>query len=297
MAAVSRGASAKWISRKMLKVPVESVTDLKTCSTEIIEGVACVELPAFTEETVESPMSALTGNLLKSWKSSRDNFNKVAIPRRAGVSITAAALLAACLVALPALGSTQTPPAAADTVLVVGDSLSAEYGLKRGTGWVPLLDRQLAEDNKHVKVVNASISGDTTSGGRSRLAPLLALHKPTVVVIELGGNDALRGLPLDMTEKNISAMTQASKKAGAKVLIVGMQVPPNYGGAYGATFSGLFAKVAKAEKVSLVPFFLKGIADVADADSRFQADRIHPNEQQQAAMLANVWRELKKLLK
>jgi acyl-CoA thioesterase-1 len=181
--------------------------------------------------------------------------------------------------------------------VVVGDSLSAEYGLKRGTGWVPLLDKQLAEDKKHVTVVNASISGDTTSGGRSRLAPLLALHKPTIVVIELGGNDALRGLPLDMTEKNIAAMTQASKKAGAKVLIVGMQVPPNYGGAYGATFSGLFAKVARDEKVSLVPFFLKGIADVPDADNRFQADRIHPNEQQQAAMLANVWPELRKLLK
>ena len=184
-----------------------------------------------------------------------------------------------------------------DTVLVVGDSLSAEYGLKRGTGWVPLLDKQITQDKKSAKVINASISGDTTSGGRSRLPALLAQHKPSVVVIELGGNDALRGLPLNMTEKNITEMTQLSKKAGAKVLIVGMQVPPNYGGAYGSTFSGLFAKVAKAEKVSLVPFFLKGIADVGDSTKNFQADRIHPNEASQPAMLANVWPELKKLLK
>ncbi len=183
-----------------------------------------------------------------------------------------------------------------DTVLVVGDSLSAEYGLKRGTGWVTLLDKQITQDKKSAKVINASISGDTTSGGRSRLPALLTQHKPSVVVIELGGNDALRGLPLDMTKKNLTEITQLSKKAGAKVLIVGMQVPPNYGGAYGATFSGLFAKVAKAEKVSLVPYFLKGIADVDESTKNFQADRIHPNEASQAIMLTNVWPELKKLL-
>ena len=190
----------------------------------------------------------------------------------------------------------QTTAPAAFTILIVGDSLSAEYGLRRGTGWVPLLEKQLAQEKKSARVVNASISGDTTSGGRSRLAALLSQNKPDLVVLELGGNDALRGLPLDMTEKNLAAMTQASKKAGAKVLLVGMQVPPNYGGAYAATFSGLFGKVAKAEKVSLVPFFLKGIADVDDAAAQFQADRIHPNERSQAAMLANVWPELKKLI-
>ena len=187
--------------------------------------------------------------------------------------------------------------AGADTVLVVGDSLSAEYGLKRGTGWVPLLEKQLAVEKKVAKVINASISGDTTSGGRSRLGALMAKHKPTIVVIELGGNDALRGLPLGMTEKNLLEMTQAAKKAGAKVLLLGMQVPPNYGSAYGATFSGLFTKVAKAEKVALLPFFLKGVADVPDVAGQFQADRIHPNEQAQPKMLANVWPELKKLLK
>lgn len=184
-----------------------------------------------------------------------------------------------------------------ETILIVGDSLSAEYGLKRGTGWVPLLEKQLAQEKKSAKVVNASISGDTTSGGRSRLAALLKTHKPSIVVIELGGNDALRGLPLDMTEANLTAMTQAAKKAGAKVLLLGMQVPPNYGGAYGATFSGLFTKVAKAEKVALMPFFLAGVADVPDVAANFQPDRIHPNAQAQPKMLANVWPELKKLLR
>jgi len=182
------------------------------------------------------------------------------------------------------------------TILIVGDSLSAEYGLKRGTGWVPLLEKQLLSEKKNAKVINASISGDTTSGGRSRLPALLAQHQPATVVIELGGNDALRGLPLEMTGENLTAMTQAAKKAGAKVLLVGMQVPPNYGGAYSAGFSSLFAQVAKAEKVALVPFLLKDIADGDDAAVNFQADRIHPNAQSQARMLANVWPELKKLI-
>ena len=200
-------------------------------------------------------------------------------------------LLLAALLAPPVWAQAKTAP-----ILVVGDSLSAEYGLRRGTGWVPLLEKQLASENKAAKVVNASISGDTTSGGRSRLAPLLAQYKPGTVVIELGGNDALRGLPLDMTEKNLLAMTQAAKKAGARVLLVGMQVPPNYGAAYGATFAGLFGRVANAENVPLVPFFLKGVADVDDAAALFQSDRIHPNEKAQATMLANVWPELKKLV-
>ena len=157
----------------------------------------------------------------------------------------------------------QSSPAGArgdktEILLIVGDSLSAEYGLKRGTGWVPLLEKQLADEKKTVKVVNASISGDTTSGGASRLGKLLTQHKPGSVVIELGGNDALRGLPLDMTEKNLLNMTQAVKKTGARVLLLGMQVPPNYGGAYATTFSALFNKVAKAEKVAVVPFFCAG---------------------------------------
>ena len=237
------------------------------------------------------------------------NFNKlVFMPLIAQLKPLGALLLAllalATLAASPAAyaqtktatTSTTTSATATTTILIVGDSLSAEYGLKRGTGWVPLLEKQLSAGKSSAKVVNASISGDTTSGGRSRLAALLARHKPAVVVLELGGNDALRGLPLNMTEQNLSAMTQSAKKAGAKVLLVGMQVPPNYGSAYAASFSGLFSKIAKAEKVALVPFFLAGIADTSDATALFQADRIHPNAQAQPKMLANVWPELEKLL-
>jgi acyl-CoA thioesterase I len=182
------------------------------------------------------------------------------------------------------------------TIVVVGDSLSAEYGLRRGTGWVALLEKRLTEQKIAAKVVNASISGDTTSGGRSRLAALLTQHKPTHVIIELGGNDALRGLPLKMTEDKLSAMTEAAQKAGAQVLLVGMQVPPNYGADYSAKFAGTFEAVAKARKAQLVPFFLKGVADGADALKFFQADRIHPKEEAHPIMLDNVWPTLKKML-
>ena len=133
---------------------------------------------------------------------------------------------------------------------MVGDSLSAEYGLKRGSGWVALLEQRLAQDKIGAKVINASISGDTTSGGRSRLATLLTLHKPTLVIIELGGNDALRCLPLQMTQDNLQAMTLAAQAAGAKVLLIGMQVPPNYGQDYANRFTSTFATVAKANKAA-----------------------------------------------
>ncbi|MEO6624524.1 MAG: arylesterase [Burkholderiaceae bacterium] len=182
------------------------------------------------------------------------------------------------------------------TILVVGDSLSAEYGLRRGTGWVALLDKRVAKEFAGTRVVNASISGDTTSGGRSRLAALLAQHKPSHVVIELGGNDALRGLPLVMTRINLSAMVQAAQMAGAKVLVVGMQMPPNYGAAYGAEFTDLFATVAREHKAGLVPFLLKGIADDADPTRLFQSDRIHPREEAHPVMLDNVWPPLRRLL-
>jgi len=284
----------------MLRVPVESVTDLKTCSTETIEGLEDADEPLeATEPAKDSDMNALVKNM--KWNAS--HFSKAIVQAgKAAVKPAVLLLSAAWLLASgPALAQLAPPAAAAvgvgaKTLLVVGDSLSAEYGLRRGTGWVPLLDKQLVAAKKSIKVVNASISGDTTSGGRSRLAGLLKQHKPSVVIIELGGNDALRGLPLDMTEKNLTSMVQASKKAGAKVLLLGMQVPPNYGGAYGATFSGLFSKVAQAEKVALVPFFLKGVADAEDSTAQFQADRIHPNEQAQAKMLANVQPELMKLI-
>ncbi|WOP17057.1 arylesterase [Ottowia sp. SB7-C50] len=187
--------------------------------------------------------------------------------------------------------------AGAPTVLVVGDSLSAEYGIARGTGWVALLQNKLAAEKIVGQVVNASVSGDTTAGGRARLPALLKTHQPAVVVIELGGNDALRGLSLDMTEANLVAMTQAAQAAGAKVLLVGMQVPPNYGADYGQRFRALFAQVAKAQRAALVPFLLQGVADRANPVELFQKDRIHPLAEAHPIILGNVWPELQKLLK
>lgn len=181
-------------------------------------------------------------------------------------------------------------------MLIVGDSLSAEYGLKRGTGWVALLEQRLAQDKRRIRVVNASISGDTTSGGRARLPGLLEQHRPKVVVIELGGNDALRGLPLDMTRANLEAMTRQSQASGAKVLLIGMEVPPNYGQDYTRRFAGNYQAVAKAQKARLVPFMLKGVADVPQAAQWFQADRIHPNEAAHPIIFQNIWPTLKDLL-
>jgi acyl-CoA thioesterase-1 len=201
------------------------------------------------------------------------------------------------MVVLAVLAAAHAPAwAAMPVVLVVGDSLSAEYGLKRGSGWVALMEQRMVQEKVAARLVNASISGDTTSGGRSRLPALLRQHQPTHVVIELGGNDALRGLPLEMTEANLSAMAGAAREAGAKVLLVGVQVPPNYGREYGERFASMYDKVADRNKTALVPFILKGVADGPDATGLFQADRIHPNEQAQPLLMANVWPALKKLL-
>jgi acyl-CoA thioesterase I len=197
-----------------------------------------------------------------------------------------------CLFGSPTLAQGRS-----SVILVVGDSLSAEYGLPRGSGWVALLGQQLDKEKLAAKVVNASISGDTTSGGLARLPGLLAQHKPTHVVIELGANDALRGLALKGTEDNLSKMTQAAQGMGAKVLLVGMMVPPNYGADYSAKFANVFATVAKTHKAALVPFFLKGVADLPNPEALFQADRIHPKAEAHPTLLANVWPELKKLLK
>ena len=182
-------------------------------------------------------------------------------------------------------------------ILVVGDSLSAEYGLVRGSGWVALLEQRLAREHIDATVVNASISGDTTAGGLARLPTLLRERKPGLVVIELGANDALRGLPIETTRANLLAMTRLAKDAGAKVLIVGMQLPPNYGRAYGDRFAAIFADVARSESAALVPFMLKGIADIPQAESMFQPDRIHPLASAHPVILANVWPVLAPLLK
>ena len=211
--------------------------------------------------------------------------------------VTVAALAALAL----SLGTLHADPAAAagapKRVLIVGDSLSAEYGLARGSGWVALLDARLQREKVPASVVNASIGGDTTAGGLTRLPVLLSSHHPDIVVLELGGNDALRGLPLAQTQSNLTAMARAAKTAGARVLVIGMQVPPNYGRQYGADFSALFATVAKAEGAALVPFLLAGVADAPNADALFQPDRIHPKAEAHPRILDNVWPVLRPMLK
>ncbi|MFC4276492.1 arylesterase [Achromobacter aloeverae] len=213
------------------------------------------------------------------------------------LGFAAAALLAAATIAQPAHGQTATPaPGSAATriILVLGDSLSAEYGVERGSGWVPLLQKRLDEQKPGYKVVNASISGDTTSGGVTRLPALLAQHHPAVVIIELGSNDALRGLQLNMTENNLRTLAQESKRAGAQVVLVGMQIPPNYGRDYTTRFAALFPRIAQENQASLVPFLLDGIATNREL---FQADGMHPNEAGQPKLLDNVWPVLAPLLK
>ncbi|WP_417282922.1 arylesterase [Comamonas sp.] len=188
-------------------------------------------------------------------------------------------------------------PASGGPILVLGDSLSAEYGLTRGKGWVGLLQQRVQAEKPAYSVINASISGETTAGGKSRLPALLEQHRPSIVILELGGNDALRGLALQSTQSNLQAMVQAAKQAKAQVLLVGMQVPPNYGATYTEQFAALFENLAKQEKLPLVPFLLAGIGDAADAEQWFQSDRIHPNAKAQPQMLSNVWPKLKPLLK
>ena len=218
------------------------------------------------------------------------------IARRRWLAHCSAALLGAALLAAK-------PPfaiaagARAQTILVVGDSLSAEYGLQRGSGWVALLAARLAREHPAASVVNASISGDTTAGGLARLPALLGQHRPALVVLELGGNDALRGLPIDTTRSNLVDMAKLAKAAGAGLLILGMQVPPNYGRSYGERFAGMFAEVSRSQGAALVPFMLKGVADIPQSERMFQADRIHPLASAHPIILGNVWPVLEPLLK
>jgi acyl-CoA thioesterase-1 len=186
-----------------------------------------------------------------------------------------------------------TTGAAAPVVLVLGDSISAGYGLPAERGWTTLLQQRLAAEHYPHHVVNASISGDTTAGGRARLDALLAEHHPTVTVIELGGNDGLRGGSLDAMHANLAAMTAAAQKSGSRVLIVGLRLPPNYGPAYVQRFETTYGDVARERKAALVPFLFEGFAE---DNAMFQGDRIHPVVAAQARLLDNVWRELKPLL-
>jgi len=179
------------------------------------------------------------------------------------------------------------------TILVLGDSLSAEYGLARGSGWVAIIQERLDRRDPPYRIHNASISGDTTSGGLSRLPDALAKQSPDIVIIELGSNDALRGLSLDMTEKNLAHMITQSKDAGAEVLLVGMQIPSNYGPTYTKRFKTLFHDLAKGHQVALTPFLLEGMATNRDL---FQTDGIHPNEEAQPILADNIWAQLESLL-
>lgn len=171
-------------------------------------------------------------------------------------------------------------------VLVLGDSLSAEYGIPRGTGWVHILEEQLIKDKSPWTVFNASISGETSSGGLTRLPNLLKQKKPGIVVIELGANDALRGLAINQTEINLRKMIQMSKKTGAKVLLCGIQIPTNYGQTYTIQFKQLYPQLANQEQVELLPFLLEGVATKPEL---FQADRLHPNVQAQDIIFKNIW--------
>jgi acyl-CoA thioesterase-1 len=198
------------------------------------------------------------------------------------------------MAALVLLGSAASAYSAPKTVLVVGDSLSAEYGLARGAGWVALMEQRARDEKLAAEVINASISGETTSGGRSRLPALLQRHHPDVVVIELGANDGLRGLPVPAAEANLRAMVDASRQAGAKVLLVGMRMPPNYGRDYADRFFAMYRTLSKDNKVALAPFMLDGVADKAEL---FQADRLHPLAAAHPIILANIWPHLQPILK
>lgn len=231
--------------------------------------------------------------MIARWSFARRAFIERIIGSLTGAVIT----VAAATFLAPAHSQEPARKAPDDTrpvLLVLGDSLSAEYGLPRDTGWVKLLEQRLTRQPKNqYSVVNASISGETTSGGLTRLPSLLKNHRPLVVVIELGANDGLRGLPLNLMRSNLRAMIDACRSAGARVLLVGMRIPPNYGRDYAERFFSMFGEIALEAKVAYAPFLLDGLAEDL---SMFQPDRIHPTEQAQGRMLDNLWPQLQPLL-
>ena len=183
--------------------------------------------------------------------------------------------------------------AAAGTLLVLGDSISAAFGLDTRQGWVGLLEQRLAAEGFDYQVVNASVSGDTSAGGLARLPTLLAEHRPDLLIVELGGNDGLRGQPPAQLQQNLAAIIQSARESGARVLLLGMQLPPNYGARYNALFSQVYADVAGAAQVPLLGFFLDGVGGVP---ALMQGDGIHPNAAAQPRLLDNLWPQLKPLL-
>ena len=197
--------------------------------------------------------------------------------------------LAAVLLAVVAQAQASAP-----VILIVGDSISAGYGLPPGAGWATLLQKRLADEHYPQRVVNASASGDTTAGGRARLAQLLVQHRPAITIIELGGNDGLRGASLDAMRADLDAMIVMAQKAGSKVLLVGMRLPPNYGPGYVQRFDATFAELARAHKTALVPFLFEGFGE---DNAMFQPDRIHPTAAAQPRLLDNVWSALQPMLR
>ena len=196
--------------------------------------------------------------------------------------------------ALPMLGIAAPKPTAAPKILVLGDSISAGYGLAANEGWVSLLQTRLKAQGYGYRVVNASVTGETTTGGLARLPRALSLHQPAIVVIELGGNDGLRGLPLDTSRANLQKMIDLSRSAGAAVLLLGMKIPPNYGPRYASEFERLYADLARRNKLAFEPFFLDKIAL---ADGMMQEDGIHPTAKAQPIMLETLWPRLRPLLR
>jgi len=182
---------------------------------------------------------------------------------------------------------------AAPKILIYGDSLSAAYGIARERGWVALLEERIRREKLDYSVVNASISGETTSGGLSRMRKVLDEHRPAIVILELGANDGLRGLPVAEAKKNLAAMIRMAQKSGARVLLVGVRMPPNYGPDYTRAFDSAFAELARRHRVGLVPFLLEGIAERQDL---FQSDGMHPTEAAQPVLLDNVWRALRPMI-
>lgn len=192
-------------------------------------------------------------------------------------------LLCACL--LPGISAAQ------QTILVFGDSLSAAYGIPREAGWVSLLQQKLQLTHPQYRIVNASISGETTGGGLRRMASALRQHHPGIVILELGANDGLRGISSQDIEANLGKLITQSRKAGAKVLLLGMQLPPNYGGGYTARFQTLYPRLARKYQIALVPYLLEGVAP-----EQFQADNLHPNSEAQEKILRTVLGKLEPLL-
>ena len=218
----------------------------------------------------------------------------------ASIAIFAAAAIlgisgnALAATAIPTANAAENPAATAKpTIVVLGDSLSAEYGLPRDTGWVALLRARLASERIDYSVANASISGDTTSGGLARLPLVMQRIRPSIVIVELGANDALRGVPLATTESNLRAIVAQIRKGDAKPVLVGMYVPPNYGPDYTRNFHAIYGQLSKELNVPLVPFLLAGFSDKPEL---FQADQLHPTQQAQPLLLQNVWPTLKPLL-